>query len=357
MAQQVHMILVEEIHAGRWKIGTRLPGVVKISTETGIGNKTLQEAFALLKEDGYITSEPNRGSYLTSLLPKNAQVNASRIGILLTDDQANIPYILWLSHLFMDAALRHNLLGELHVVAANSNWNNVVKAGNTFGPNVTSIISLTPFHLSADHTPGSDVLPVLFFGHMSDECTPLVALDTVYAYYELTRRAVKAGLTEILFIEDRTMEPKFAHLHRRGYRVAMKEFGLTRREASCDRNGLKEMRLLLKSAIDGKKITAVLSGSLQLVENSILPAAEKLKIRVPEQISILSMGSTKLPWDEKLLSTGIELDFEYTATVCFELLKQLVTTGDCRQTQTLIKGKYIAGHTLSDQSIRLESRP
>lgn len=345
VAQQVYKIFVEEIHAGRWKLGTRLPGVVKISTETGVGNKTIQEAFALLKEDGYITAEPNKGSFLTSLLPKNAQPSTSRIGILLTDEQAQTPYTLWLSHLFMDAALRHGLLGEVHIVRSDSDWDDVVRVGSTFGPGVSAVISLTPFHLSAGHVPGPDSLPVLFFCHMIEDCSPLVALDTVHAYYEMTRKAVQTGHTEILFIEDQDMEPRFSRLHRHGYRVAMKEFGLTRQEAACGRNDQAGMeKLLLES-----NATTLISGSLQLVENAILPAAQAERINIPEQLSLLSMGSTKLPWNDELHSTGIELDFEYIALICFELLNQLTTTGDCRQTRTLVKGKYIAGHTLLDR--------
>jgi hypothetical protein len=350
VAQQVHKILVEEIHAGRWRIGTRLPGVVKISTETGLGNKTLQEAFTLLKEDGYITAEPNKGSYLTSLLPKNAPAGTSRIGILLTDEQAEIPYTLWLSHLFMDAALRHNFLGEVHIVKKDSNWDEVVRKGNTFGPGVKAILSLTPFHLSAKHIPGPDSLPVVFFCHMTEDCSPLVALDTVHVYYDLTRRAVQCGHTEILFIDDSNMESRFSHLHRHGYRVAMKEFGLTRQEAACNRNNPKEMEPLLRSTVAGGKATMVIGGSLQLVENAILPAAQKLKLKIPEQLSLLSIGSANLPWNEDLNSSGIELDFEYIALTCFELLNQLSTTGDCRQTQILVKGKFIPGNTLLDRT-------
>jgi DNA-binding transcriptional regulator YhcF (GntR family) len=348
VAQQIHKILVEEIHAGRWRIGTRLPGVVKLSTETGLGNKTLQEAFTLLKEDGYIIAEPNKGSYLTSLLPKNAQAGTSRIGILLTEEQAEIPYTLWLSHLFMDAALRHNFLGEVRIVKSDSAWDEVVRKGNTFGPEVKAILSLTPFHLSATHSPGLDSLPVLFFCHMIEDCNPLVALDTVHSYYELTRKSVQSGHTDILFIEDSDMESRFSRLHRHGYRVAMKELGLTRQEAACSRNNPKEMENLLRSSLAGGKATMVLSGSLQLVENAILPAAQKLKVKIPDQLSLLSIGSAKLPWNEDLCSSGIELDFEYIASTCFEQLNQLATTGDCHQTRTLVKGTFISGDTLLD---------
>ena len=346
-SQQVYKIFIEEIHAGRWKVGTRLPGVIKICEQTGIGNKTIQEAFALLKKDGYIQSEPNKGTYLVSILPHEVNPTAHRIGILLTNEQAKTPYTLWLSHLFMDAALRHGLLGEVHIVDAQSDWNKVITVGNTFGPNVKSIISLIPFKTKTEFKPAEEAkLPVIFFCHMTDPCTPIVAFDVVSAFSELTHRIILAGHREIAFLSDNKLGARFNELHRSSYETVMNEYGLKVREYECDQDNPQQTETVIKKLADEKKVTAILSASLQLIEQGIFPAVQKLKIKIPKQLSIVSLGSTKFPWDEKLYTTGIELDFESIARICFDLLNQYVMTGDCRQTRTLIKGKFIPGNTL-----------
>lgn len=353
MAQQVHKILVEEIHAGRWKVGTRLPGVIKICEQTGLGNKTIQEAFSLLKSDGYIQSEPNKGSYLTSILPREINPAAHRIGILLTDEQAETPYTLWLSHLFMDAALRYGLLGEVHIAESGSDWSQVVTTGNTFSAGVKSIISLVPFRLNP--CPASEAeqrLPVLFLCHMVETCCPMVALDVANAYYELTQKVVLAGHTETVFLSDQDIDPRFTCIHRENYQAALRDAGLKGRAFDCRHSDPQQVEKLLKTLVSEKKVTALLSGSLQLTEQGILPASRKLKIKIPKQLSVLTLGSTKLPWNEALHSTGIELDFEHIARICFDLLNQFVMTGDCRQTKTLVKGKYFPGHTLFERALK-----
>ena len=72
-ARQIYEILVEEIHNGRWKIGKRLPGVIAICRQACLGNKTIQDAFRMLKEDGYVQAEPYKGTFLVSLLPQGIE--------------------------------------------------------------------------------------------------------------------------------------------------------------------------------------------------------------------------------------------------------------------------------------------
>ena len=349
VAQQVHKILVEEIHAGRWQIGTRLPGVVNICSETGLGNQTVQRAFTLLKEDGYVKSDPNKGTYLVSVLPENVQPSAKHVGILMTEEQSRIPYTLWLSHLFMDAALRHGLLGEVRIVASDSDWTEVTTAGKVFTPQVKSVISLIPFTQDPDYEWSPTALPVLFFCHMTDTCRPLVAIDVVYAYYELTRRTVSAGHTEIAFIADLDMNPLYIQLHRDGYRQAMQECQLKIREYTCSHSDKTQVSSLLKKLAKDGSITALITGNLALTE-VMLPAAIQLNIDVPGKISMVTLGSSKFPQAGNVCSTGLEIDPEYTARVCFDLLNEFIVTGRCCQTRILMKAKFHPGDTLLNRA-------
>lgn len=323
----------------------RLPGIIKICKETGLGNKTIQQAFTLLKEDGYIAQEPYKGSYLISLEPKNAPPANERIGILLTEEQAETPYTLWLSHLLMDAALRKDLLGEVRIVPNRSDWNRLLEPGRLFSPRVTSVISLAPFRIIERFDAEQTVLPTVFFCHMTEDCAPLVALDTAWAYRELTLRAAQAGHTEILFMEDSQIGKNYISWHREGYQTAMNEAGLVQQETVFSTYDQAVMEPFLKTVVKKNRITAIISGSLQLTEEALLPAVHKLGISVPDQFSILTLGCTTLPWDEKQMSTGIELDFEYMAQLCFELLNRVIATGRCDQTCILTKGRFFEGQT------------
>ena len=67
--EQIRDVLVKEIHAGRWEIGERLPGILALARKTGFGTRTMHNAFDKLAQEGYVEMCGNRGTYLKSLSP------------------------------------------------------------------------------------------------------------------------------------------------------------------------------------------------------------------------------------------------------------------------------------------------
>ncbi len=66
--QLVHM-LIEEIRRGRMKPGTPLPGTRELAESLEVNRKTIQSAFAELQAQGWLSSEPRRGTFVAENLP------------------------------------------------------------------------------------------------------------------------------------------------------------------------------------------------------------------------------------------------------------------------------------------------
>jgi len=78
LAEQVYDILCEEIHAGRWKIGERLPSITALAEQSGLSRMPIQRAFENLRKEGYVTQKRRVGTFLTSLPTCNTASTLSR---------------------------------------------------------------------------------------------------------------------------------------------------------------------------------------------------------------------------------------------------------------------------------------
>ncbi|MCX7012728.1 MAG: winged helix-turn-helix domain-containing protein, partial [Candidatus Sumerlaeota bacterium] len=70
LSEQIHDILLRQIHAGRWKIGDRLPSISALAAESGLSRQPIQQAFDSLRAEGYVRSEQGNGTFLASVLPE-----------------------------------------------------------------------------------------------------------------------------------------------------------------------------------------------------------------------------------------------------------------------------------------------
>ena len=345
-ARQIYEILVEEIHNGRWKIGKRLPGVIAICRQACLGNKTIQDAFRMLKEDGYVQAEPYKGTFLVSLLPQGIESSKGRIGILLSKERASDPYSLWISHIFMEALRLRGMVGEVRIVnPEQDDMYKVIGRSGPFSKEVTAIISLIPFHLKPRFEMPGDTIPTLFFSAMSEECRPLLAVDVERGYYELTRRVICAGHSRVAFFADQKKDPKITELCRRGCLQAMQENGLRPVEYALTHNDAKKTGKVFLKLVADAQITAIVSGSLALVQNLFL--LSDFSAMVPSKISLVSVGAAdRMPGETLPLLTGISLNFDHMVHACFDLLNEMINTGMCRRDRVLIAPDFVQGETL-----------
>ncbi len=61
--------LHEQLHAGRWEVGTRLPAEPELAQQLGVGRSTLREAVRALAHAGMLETRQGSGTYVRSLDP------------------------------------------------------------------------------------------------------------------------------------------------------------------------------------------------------------------------------------------------------------------------------------------------
>ena len=69
--QQLYDDVVRLVSLGVFKSNTKLPPVRTLATELGINPNTVQKAYKMLENDGYIYSTVGRGSFISDKLNQN----------------------------------------------------------------------------------------------------------------------------------------------------------------------------------------------------------------------------------------------------------------------------------------------
>lgn len=75
---QIARALTRDIRAGRLQPGARLPGTRELSRRVGVHRNTVLVAYAELEQQGWITTSPARGSFVTDALPEKPARHVAR---------------------------------------------------------------------------------------------------------------------------------------------------------------------------------------------------------------------------------------------------------------------------------------
>lgn len=353
-AEQIYDILLGEIQAGRWRVGERLPGLISLAREVGLGTKTVQLAYDRLKQEGYLRALGYRGTYLKSVHPLSPVVQG-RLGVLLAPDQAAQPLILWYEHVILQVAARKGLAPEIRNLPDGMNPQEARRPGALFSESVFGILSLhaflSPLRDSADH----DVLPLVFLCPPYERCAPKVCADVREAYYDLTCRVIGQGHRHIVFSEDGVEpDPRQTDLHREGYLEAMREHGLP-----VDEKMMGASRLVRNSNLEevsqhlralrapAKRVrpTAVVAGSLGR-SMALVRVAPLCGVSIPGDLSVVSIGSAHLDETESIELTGMHPDFHMMVERCFVLLEEQRQPAGCNTTAWYVRMRFVPGGTL-----------
>lgn len=68
----VGRILLDKIAAGEWAPGAKLPSVVDLSVQFGVGRSTIREALSALKATGWLDIRHGGGTFVKKVLPSDA---------------------------------------------------------------------------------------------------------------------------------------------------------------------------------------------------------------------------------------------------------------------------------------------
>jgi GntR family transcriptional regulator/MocR family aminotransferase len=96
---QIAHAIMDGIKRGRLAPGSALPGTRELGQMVGANRKTIQQAYEELVAQGWLVSEPKRGTFVSSALPVVEEVQAARphtpgaAGFSLRRAAPNLPYL------------------------------------------------------------------------------------------------------------------------------------------------------------------------------------------------------------------------------------------------------------------------
>jgi DNA-binding LacI/PurR family transcriptional regulator len=227
--------------------------------------------------------------------------------------------------------------------------------GAIFEDDVIGIISLTPFQMPVRFGDLTGTLPIVFLCPPFDRCAPKVCADVRDAYYDLTSRLIRYGHKRIVFSEDSVEpDPRQTRMHREGYLESMKEHGLAvdmdllRDSREVRNTTLSSVATHLKAIVGMKarqRPTAVVAGSLGR-GMALTRVAPLHKIGIPQDLSIVTIGSDRLEGQSGRQITGMLPDFDHMVEMCLTMLAQQKAAGKSEFTEIHVRMHFIPGDTI-----------
>lgn len=357
LTEQIHLILAEEIHAGRWEVGDRLPSIADLVEMSGVGRVTMLRALDMLQKEGYIRTEGPRGTFLASILPEG-RISSGTIGILLPVEDPwrsfseKESWSLRYLHQIQEAAAERNYKTEVLVLPNDADCSRIDTTEGSFGDRVKGIISLLPFPRENPTQLSPDMIPIVFALNYIENCMPSVTLDSFAAHYKLTLTALRKGHRRILYFCG-TPQISSVELHRRfeGYSAAMAQAGLSPdREAFEESKGYRDhdnSESYCEFFRNHSDATAIVCTTGQNAVN-LVKAAQSLDLRIPQDLSILAHGPQKSRYSiPDIKIAGIGAHFSKIVSICFELLTEQERTKENRFDYVLVNAPLDEGNTLA----------
>lgn len=351
ITDQIHEVLSEEIRAGHWQVGERLPSVGALSKQTGLGRTPIQQAFARLEQEGYVRLEQRSGTFLKSRFPSGRQ-NLGTIGIALhldADGGHRVPegYSHYRLARLLKAVSSVGYVADVQYLETEEQWRRVDEVDGVFGPHVKGVIGLHPFaHDDAPLLP-TGKLPFVYLGSNSRDCQPVVAGDTSRGFYEATQRLLKLGHTRIVCYMDPTETAFENDIRMAAHADAMGGAGLQVDAAAAaqslsirsgDFHGLRDW---LRARPDATAVICMRgSESSHLIDVARLDGR-----RVPEDLSLVGHGEHQGGQDFPI--TRVDYYNDRLLQACLELLSEQIRTRRVTVSRILVRPRFCDGQTVA----------
>jgi GntR family transcriptional regulator of arabinose operon len=367
LSEQVYDIVCQEIHAGRWDLGDKLPSIPAMAEESGVSSMPISQAFDRLREEGYVRTEKGSGTFLSAVLPAGATPLGS-IGVIVVRHMeqnqmgsAHDELDDWRMHALIQEAAKRNYTEEVRYLTREYDGVGIDKVGGLFGENVKGIISLHDFPRE-DHTelPPNNI-PFVYLGYAGFSGRPRVTLDLEEGFYQLTKEVIGQGHKSIVcFGAEPTAREQDSTVVYAGYKRAMKEAGL-----SIDRKAFDRSRAITRgewalyrefleqhaapfanSEQDGGTATAVVCAKSHRAMDLVV-AADMMGVPVPESMSVVSFATPMRAAKPEQRFTGIDYNLETTVQTCFDMLFQQMQTRRSDVSVVQVKPLVRAGDSLA----------
>lgn len=135
-------------------------------------------------------------------------------------------------------------------------------------------------------------VPVIaLWGHQPEPCIPFVGADNCLAGKKVTEHLIHWGHTDIAFIFPETKSNDRAADRKKGAQQAMRLAGLSipdKRMHTCPYNLAQAKATAIDMLMDDKP-TAIVCGN-DVIAHGVIYAAQQLKMKLPEELSVVGIG-------------------------------------------------------------------
>ena len=354
LAEQIYCILCEEIQAGRWEIGERLPGVAMLSDMSGVSRAPIQQAFSRLEAEGWVKARARSGTYLQAVLPYGREALGA-IGIAMRQEalERDDPTQSLHLHAILEGAVQKNYVTEVVTLGRNADWAQLNCRGVFFSNRVRGIISLHAFPYIEPNELPVDRLPLLFWGQPPGplQSLPMVVHDTALGFYLLTRHVLSFSHRRILFCAMSDLDESLVSERRKGCTQALQEAGLAFDQSAfdecrqIDRDDAWRMGEFLDAHI--AEATAIICFSTGLAQG-IAQWAEHRGYSIPGDLSIA--GHTAEPLHaagQHRQLAGIDYRLNDTVDILFRILAGQTSAQRCTESLVRVKPVVRPGNSLT----------
>jgi len=354
LADQIHDIICDEIYAGRWDVGEKLPSMLVIAKQCGVSSMPVKQAIDRLGKEGYLRQEKRSGVFLASKMPEGREPLGT-IGLILLSDPQNekemefLAYEQLLLHRFIKKSEQLNYQTKVVYVGPNQNWDELNRKGGIFGNDVVGVISLFPFHRKQKQTLTADQIPMVFWCEPDHRCGPCVISDYEAAFYTLTLHAIQKGRRRIAIVPCPLLTPYVHDCYLRGYHRAVSDCeGVESREDLLERAAtisLRDTAGLLPLLQEIPNETTLICMSLLRSEQVIngLTASGR---RIPENIGVIGTNPPEKGFPNGQYLTGIRFSPEDEIDMCMHLLREQMVYRKWKVSTLMITPYMAEGDTL-----------
>ncbi|MGB0413075.1 MAG: GntR family transcriptional regulator [Coraliomargarita sp.] len=353
LADQIHDILCEEIHAGRWEIGEKLPSMMTLANQAQCSRMPVQQAIEQLGREGYVRQENRSGIYLKSTAPQGQPLGV--MGIVLKAnpkterEMEHLGYQQMLVHRFMKFAAEHNYQTRVYYAPDDQDWKELNRVGVVFDQSVKGIVSLVPFARGDIAGLSADRIPLVFWCEPDHYSAPCVASDYEMAFYQMTNDLIRAGHKEIAPFAWPGYSPELNRTFFRGYRRAMDHSGLRVREDLYLQSlevGKRDAFACQSFVREHEDITAYACMCTERGEQ-VVQSLASLGISIPQQVSVAcaSPDQSALPLGLKM--SGVGYSPEREIEMCYDLLRQQNLTREWSIGTVLLSPFEVKGETIA----------
>jgi len=328
LADQIHDVLCEEIHAGRWEVGEKLPSMMTMANQCKVSRMPVQQAIDQLGAEGYVRQENRSGIFLESITPKGQPLGV--MGIVLHSNPKNerelehLGFEQMLVHRFMKFAAKRNYQARVVYAAEDQDWNELNRVGGVFDKNVRGIVSLVPFVRADIEGLDEDRIPLVFWCEPDHRSAPCVASDYEMAFYQLTCDLIEVGHQQIAPFAWPGYSLELNRTFFRGYRRAMHEHGLDVREDLYEETAQIGKRDTLACQSFLKKQSEITAYACLCHErgDQVAQCLASVGVKIPAQISLSCACADQINLSVGLKMSGVGYSPEKEIEMCFELLRQ-----------------------------------